>query len=56
MEIETKIKVVDFIIGPYTISTYAGENLFIRHESGEGGEFKKTALLAAIDKFYSNNF
>lgn len=49
----------EIVIGDYTISARTvsnPENIFIRHNSGEGGEFKKSALHDLIDKFYKENF
>jgi len=47
------------IIGRLTISEMnipAGESVWIEHESGEGGEFRKDLLEPVLQKFYDENF
>ena len=47
-----------FTIGPYAITDSRPEHpdkIWIRHESGEGGEFSREAFLALVDKFYNDN-
>lgn len=47
----------DFVLGAFTISpSQTPGKVFIRHESGEGGDFDKEALTAWVAKFYWENF
>lgn len=43
-------------IGPYTLTLLANSNYWIRHESGEGGEFAKEKLEAWLAEFYRKEF
>ena len=44
-------------VGPYTIKRgMMPGNVWIEHESGEGGDFDAEALAAVIGEFYAANF
>ena len=47
-----------FKIGKFEFfqSSIEKENYYIMHESGEGGDFPKLEVSAAIEKYYTENF
>lgn len=47
---------VSVTIGEFTITQMPGGKVWIRHHTGEGGEFSEMALSDAIGKFYGENF
>lgn len=47
---------VSICVGEYSISDFDAENVWISHESGEGGQFSREALAKVIDEFFRENF
>ena len=39
-------------LGEFTITVMNDDKVYIRHESGEGGEFSKSELVEVIGEFY----
>lgn len=43
-------------IGEFYIIKMSNGKIWIRHESGEGGEFDEKQLAVAVAEFYAENF
>jgi len=58
MKKEDAILIDDFAIaiGEYTISDFTGNTVWIEHNSGEGGEFRKVSFAKAIAEFVNKNY
>lgn len=52
----TGVSINRITIGDYEISKINDESIFIKHESGEGGQFPLDSLEALIKQFYEDHF